>query len=119
MELFVKGLVVGEKWTKHKRLEEPGGVSLMPFHRTGLRARLHHLILRRQTGGERSRHRPHGSKFRSKTRHEAPPVPRLRRPWSLTTRPGANKTGLLQSNQPAKNCGIDPRSEVWARLFAY
>src|ERR1043166_9507661 len=32
-ELFSKRLVVLHKWPKHERLEEPGGMSLMPFNR--------------------------------------------------------------------------------------
>src|SRR5262245_41115660 len=44
-ELLAKGLVVREKRSQHESFEEPCRVGLVPFHRTCLGTRLHHLIL--------------------------------------------------------------------------
>jgi hypothetical protein len=37
MELFAEWFVIHEKGPQHECFEEPGGMGLMPFHRTGLR----------------------------------------------------------------------------------
>ena len=49
-ELFVariKGAVAGNVGRENKCFEEPGGMRQMPFHGTGVRHRLQHLVFRR------------------------------------------------------------------------
>ncbi len=105
-KLFATRLVVRQEGTQHERFEKPCGMSLVPFHRSGFRTRLNHLIFSRNIRGKSARRRTHGFVLGSDGS-----VPRV------ASNPGANS---LQTPFLASRCGSTGLSHsVLLRSFSF